>query len=133
MWEIWRDIKGFEARYQVSSRGRVRSLARVVRNGKGKHTIQGKILKAAINNAGYLVVSLRLANGKRVQKTIHRLVAETFMKNPNKLPQVNHKNENKLKNEYTNLEWCTCKYNVNYGAAQQKRKAAREENRRICA
>lgn len=55
-----------------------------------------------------------MKNGKRIHKRIHRLVAETFIPNPSNLPQVNHKDENKMNNSVENLEWCDNKYNSTY-------------------
>lgn len=80
---------------------------------KNKH---GRILKPEIRN-GYYSVGL-MKNGKRVHKRIHRLVAEAFISNPDNLPQVNHKDENKLNNEVSNLEWCDNTYNTYYSRHQ---------------
>lgn len=101
MKEIWKDIKDYEELYQVSNLGRVRSMPR-----KGTHINKIHILKSNKNYKGYLHVSL---TKKCVSKTksIHRLVAETFIPNPDNLPQVNHKDGNKLNNCVDNLEWIT--------------------------
>ncbi len=106
--EEWRDIKGYEGLYQVSNEGNVRSLKK------------GIILKAANVNNGYLAVQL-WDNGIPKMKLIHRLVAEAFIPNPDNLPQVNHKNEDKALNIVENLEWCSAKYNMNYGTAISRR------------
>ena len=104
--EIWKDIKGYEGRYQVSNLGRVRSL-------KFKsHTRFSKadILTASKDKMGYMCVSLSRKSFK-----IHRLVAIAFIDNPNGLRCVNHKDEDKTNNKVENLEWCSYKYNNNYG------------------
>ena len=79
----------------------------------------GKILKPYDNGYGYLVVDLK-ANGKRKHKKIHRLVAEAFIPNPDNLPEVNHKDENKYNNSVDNLEWCNSSYNKTYGAGRER-------------
>lgn len=105
--EKWKDIKGFESLYQISDYGRVKSLKR--------HTTFNRILNNNINKKnGYCYVSLS-KNGKLYYKRVHRLVAQTFIPNPDNLPQINHKDQNKHNNKSTNLEWCTPKYNCNYG------------------
>lgn len=107
MEEIWKDIRGYEGTYQISNCGRVKSLCRRRRK-------EDKILKALLNSRDYLQVNL-YKNGKMFRYLIHRLVAEAFIPNPNKLPCINHKDENKQNNYVNNLEWCTYQYNNNYG------------------
>lgn len=127
--EIWKDIAGYEGLYQVSNWGRVRSF------GNGKNYKYGRILKQSKNGSGYLFVCL-CKNGKKKNYTIHRLVSETFIPNPDNLPQVNHKDENKNnnfcgtpENDFTdgNLEWCTPSYNSNYGT-RNKRASEKKTN-----
>ena len=80
-------------------------------------SIRRKIfLSPFISKQGYYRVSL--SNHKKY--FVHRLVAETFIDNPDNLPQINHKDENKLNNNVDNLEWCTNSYNVNYGTRNKK-------------
>ena len=105
--EEWRDIKGFEGKYMVSNLGRVKSL-NYHRTGKEK------IMKGNANGDGYLYVTLS-KDGKVKTCRINRLVAQAFLENPNNLPEVNHKDENKYNNCVENLEYCSRSYNVNYG------------------
>ena len=105
MQEIFKDIKGYEGKYQVSNHGNVKSL-NYHRTGKER------LLKPTLQTTGYLYVSL-FKPLKRFQ--IHRLVANAFIPNPNNLPCVNHKDEDKTNNHVDNLEWCTQLYNINYG------------------
>lgn len=118
MEEIWCDISDYKGLYQVSTLGRVRSLDRIIYD-QGRHWFQnGKILKASSQKSGYLFVTLSKA-GKAKQYRVHRLVAQAFIPNPSKLPQVNHKDEDVTNNKVENLEWCTAKYNLNYGNHNQ--------------
>lgn len=104
MEEIWKPIKGYENLYQVSNLGNVKSL----KTEKNLYyTKSGKSKK-------YLRVGL-FKNKKRTMFSIHRLVAETFIPNPNNLEQVNHKDEKPNNNCVNNLEWVSCKENINYG------------------
>ena len=122
--EVWKDIKGFEEYYEVSSFGRVRSKARIIERGDGlSMTFTGKELAPYSNKKrnGYCYVYLRVG-GKKYSKSVHRLVAEAFIPNPNNLPQVNHKDENTQNNRLDNLEWCDAKYNSNYGSKPLKNK-----------
>lgn len=119
--EIWKDIKGYKGWYQVSNIGRVKSLDRKIIDSMGRiYSYKGKLLKLSLTHDGYLYVSLA-KNGNARSRTINNLVAEAFIPNPSNLPEVNHKDEDKLNNKVSNLEWCTRKYNINYGTGIQKR------------
>lgn len=107
--EVWRDIIGYEGLYQVSDCGRVKSFY----NGKER------LLSAGKDKDGYLQVKL-YKDGKMKSCYVHRLVAQAFIPNPNGLSQVNHKDEIKTNNFETNLEWCSCKYNTNYGTRNER-------------
>ena len=111
--EEWRDIRGYEGRYQISSFGRVKSL----KDNKGNY--REKILDLKPNKRGYIRVTL-YREGKSKSFQVHRLVAIHFIPNPNNYSQVNHKDENKQNNKVDNLEWCTQKYNLNYGTRNQR-------------
>lgn len=112
MEEIWKYIKEYP-NYMISSYGRIKSL------GNNK-TRKEKILKPKKKRNGYLQVHLS-KNGKLKSFQIHRLVAEAFIPNPNNYPQINHKDENKGNNVVSNLEWCTAKYNSNYGSLNERK------------
>ena len=121
IFEEWKPIEGYEGLYEISNFGRVKSIDRI---GHGGRKLKGRILKQAKNNCGYLVIDLD-KHGKRKQFRVHRLVASAFIPNPNNYPIINHKDENKLNNHVNNLEWCTVKYNTNYGNAITKMKENR--------
>ena len=108
--EEWRDIKGYEGRYQVSNLGRVRSLLR-----------NGLIRKQKLfGNTDYLHVVL-LKDRKYTRLSVHRLVAEHFVEGYKEGYVVNHKDENKHNNRADNLEWCTFRYNSMYGKGFRKK------------
>lgn len=73
-----------------------------------------RLLKPSLDKYGYLKIGLFIEEGRRKWFTIHRLVAQAYVPNPNNLPQVNHKDGNKLNNHYSNLEWCTAKENIHH-------------------
>lgn len=91
-------------------------------DGRIFSTIRNKWLKASIGNNGYYGIELRNEKGHK-RMPVHRLVALTYIPNPNNYPQVNHKDENKLNNNVDNLEWCTSYYNMTYGTLTERRVA----------
>lgn len=112
--EIWKDIPGYEGYYQASNLGNIKSLDRTISNKRGKYLKKGKIKKLKINKYGYFHIHLD-KNGERKWFAVHRLIAITFLKNPNNFPQINHKNEIKTDNRIENLEFCTALFNNTYG------------------
>lgn len=102
--EEWRDIKGYEGKYQISNYGNVRSL-NYHRSG------ECKLMSPVLKKTGYYQINLHL-NGKYKSKMIHKLVADAFLENPDNLPVVNHIDGDKTNNHVSNLEWCTVSYNT---------------------
>jgi hypothetical protein len=113
---VWEPIAGFEGNYKICLEGLVKSVERIDCLGR-RHPEQ--IMKPKHNNRGYAQISL-YRNGKRHYFLLHRLVAEHFIPNPDNLPQVNHKDENKDNNHSGNLEWCTNLYNRRYGTGYMR-------------
>ena len=105
--EIWKDIKGYEGLYIISNTGKVKELKR------------NKLLKPVLQK-GYLYIHL-CKNSKDKSYLLHRLVAQHFIDNPDNLPEVNHKDEDKVNNNASNLEWCDAKYNSNYGTRNKRK------------
>ena len=127
MSEVWRDVKGYEGLYQVSSDGRVKSLERTYIDKIGRERyVKERILKPVIDRYGYLLVSL-YAGGKQKNHTVHRLVCEAFHENPDYKPQVNHINEIKTDNRASNLEWATARENSNFGTRNERLGKARSK------
>lgn len=117
MKEIWKDIKGYEGLYQISNKGRVKSLSRFISSGKGKYKVEEKIKKPSKrmrkDGTCYMAVVL-YKNNKYKNFYIHRLVANAFLENPDKKETVNHINGNKEDNIVENLEWNTYSENNNH-------------------
>lgn len=120
--EVWRELPNYEGLYEISNYGRVKS----VRNCYSSNSTRNysipkkvKILKTYLDKDGYYQIRL-CKEQKYYNHHIHRLVAIAFIPNPMNLPQINHKDEVKTNNYVGNLEWCTCKYNNNYGTIKQR-------------
>ena len=114
-YEIWKDVLGYGGLYQVSNRGRVKSLH--------PNRKQNKLMDLLENERGYYRVHLTKGNSQNF-KMVHRLVTEAFLDNPLNLPQVNHKDENKKNNYVENLEWCTNLDNQRHGTVIHRRAEA---------
>ena len=108
--EEWKPVDGFED-YEVSNLGNVKSL-------NYHRTGVEKVLKPGTYR-GYLRVCL-CRNGKHKWLYVHRLVASAFLPNPEGLPEVNHKDEDKTNNIVNNIEWCSRSYNTNYGSRNER-------------
>ena len=115
VYEVFMPIKGYEDTYAVSNLGRVKNIK------------TGRILKQWKKDTGYMLVSLN-KNGKHKTFRVHRLVLETFKANPRNCSDVNHIDENKENNALNNLEWCTAKYNTNYGSRNERMAATLKTN-----
>ena len=110
--EIWKALPGVTG-VEVSTFGRVRTLDRMVSSENGTRFLKGRVLKQRNDKDGYLLVHIKI-DGKQTTKLAHRLVAQTFIKNADNLPQVNHLDCNRTNNNVENLEWCTASYNQKY-------------------
>lgn len=134
---VRKQVIGYEGLYEVDQFGRVYGIDRtktVVDNGRTyEKPIAGRQMKQSIHTNGYKTVSLT-KNGSTKTMFVHRIVAEAFLPNPNNLPMVNHKDEDKTNNFIDNLEWCTASYNRTYGKAierQAKKIRGRESKKKI--
>ncbi len=121
--EEWRDIIGYEGRYQVSNKGRVRSVARVHTAGCAPRPISERVLALQDHYRGYRFVVIRIGM-KRYKHFIHRLVAVAFIPNPEAKPYVNHIDRVKSNNDLSNLEWVTEKENTYHWREDDRVKAA---------
>lgn len=110
--EVWKAYPEFSW-IQGSSLGRVRTLNRLVLRGKGTYTVKGHILKQHRRKDSYVDVAFGL-NGKTSHLLVHRIVASCFIPNPENLPEINHKDNDRTNNCVSNLEWCTGEYNIAY-------------------
>ena len=115
--ELWKPVNGF-SKYYISNKGRIFSEYR------------NKLITPVIRKDGYVIITMN-KDRKQYNKFVHRLVAEAFIPNFLHYKQVNHKDENKTNNHVENLEWCTSKYNINYGKmAKERIKNTIEKTRR---
>ena len=118
--ETWKPVVGYEGYYEVSDQGNLRSVDRVetMKNGRTRRK-RGRLLKQIwYDGKKHYRGAMLCKDGKHKRLSIHRLVAEAFVSNPDMLPEVNHKDENKLNNRADNLEWCDRKHNNTYGTAK---------------
>lgn len=114
MIEEWKAVPGYEGLYEVSNKGNVRNVRR-------------NTLLRLQKNQGYIRVWL-YKNGIQAGLRVHRLVAQAFIPNPDNLPEVNHIDEDKTNNRVDNLEWCSRKYNVNFGTRNIRAKETAIKN-----
>lgn len=110
--EIWKPVVGYEGLYEVSNKGRVRSLNRKVSNGHGFYIKEGRVLAISKTTTGYWKVELKKSGEKRRSMKVHRLVAFAFIPNSENKPNINHIDGNPLNNNVENLEWCTQSENM---------------------
>lgn len=116
--EQWKDVIGFEDLYEVSNFGNVRSKYRIVYQlhkdgGQARHIYKGKMLKPQFNPNGYAIIDLH-RSGTITRCLVHRLVALSFIENPDGKPCINHKDADPKNNRAENLEWCTQSENIQY-------------------
>lgn len=128
--EIWKDCIGYEGIYQISNYGRVKSVARYVYVNHGTDNyrkLREVIMQPSIINGKYWHVIFKV-NGNIKHKTVHRLVAQHFIPNPDNLPVINHLDNNGFNNHVSNLEWTTVKGNTQHAIAIGALKLKGEDN-----
>ena len=130
--EIWKPIPSYEGFYEASTQGRIRSLPRKTPHPRNKSMTllrPGRILKSELDKYGYPVVTLSKDNKQRTYK-VHRLVAMTYVDNPNNLPQIDHINSRRYDNRPENLRWCTTQQNTAWRDEKMGRIMICKETRR---
>lgn len=124
-------IPGYEGLYSINRNGDIYSEPKLLNGRNGMRRRMGRIVRPYWANNGYLMVRL-YSDCQCKHCLVHRLIAQAFIPNPDGLPEVNHKDENKRNNRIENLEWCTRKYNVNYGTGTKRMsESLREKGRKI--
>lgn len=131
MKEVWKHVFGFKGKYVISNKGRVKSLARIIRRYNAmsgcydKYPVKEKILKQRV----YEYPKVYLSGGDKSRPySVHRLMAEAFIPNPENKPEINHKNGIKTDNRISNLEWCTTAENRRHAVANGLINAPSGEN-----
>lgn len=140
---MWKEIPDTDNLYFANEDGEIMSSSRphsFVSHGKKMSYLRsGKILKKVLNPYGYYCVTIKLLDGTQKVMSVHKLIAKTFIPNPDNKPQINHIDGNKLNNKVSNLEWCTVKENIqhayktglNKGGKPWLGKFGKEHNRSI--
>lgn len=128
--EEWRDVRGYEKILSISNYGRLKRKEHLSYNKRLKTDCKygAKIYRCNKSGNGYYNLAICVGGNKKVNFVIHRLVAEAFILNPNNYPFINHRDENTVNNCVSNLEWCTPKYNSNYGTSKKRIRLNRIEN-----
>jgi len=128
MQEEWRDVVDYEGVYLISNFGNIKRLQKqyvdTFHSGR-RRVLPERIVKPWVMKNGYLAFT---AHNKNKRKTlyVHREVCKAFIPNPDNLPFINHKDENKLNNNADNLEWCTILYNNTYNGNRKRMVATRK-------
>ena len=130
--EVWKDVVGFEGKYVVSSIGRVAALSFPIEAGTLHYCRRPHLLTTRRISNGYFTTALSCGKNQSRGIYVHRLVATAFIPNPDNLPHINHRDEDKSNNRLENLEWCTVRYNVNYGTAIERRRKTWEQLSHNC-
>jgi hypothetical protein len=117
----WKEIAGYEGLYLISDNGDVISLPKTVTTPYRTTRRKSKRIKTHLRGRnGLMYVAVTLSkNGESRSYSVHRLVAEAFIPNPDNFPEVNHKDKNTTNNCVNNLEWCTRQYNIDYSKSKQ--------------
>lgn len=130
--EIWKPIPGYEGHYEASTQGRIRSVDKMTPHPRNKTMLlprRSRILKQELDKCGYPVVTLSVDAKTRTFK-VHRLIAMTFLDNPDNLPQIDHINSIRYDNRPENLRWCTSQENTAWRDEKLGRVVICKETRR---
>lgn len=131
--EMWEPIPGYEKHYEASTLGRIRSKNRFIPCPKSKTGVapkKGRILKPSFTKDGYPQVVLVVDKNRRSYK-VHRLIALTFIPNPDNLPEIDHINSIKYDNQPKNLRWCTKQENCEWRSDKDRKQVLCKETGRI--
>lgn len=131
--EIWKPIPGYEGLYEASTLGRIRSVDKLIPHPRNKNMSlpkRGRILKSELDKYGYPVVTL-CKDGKTKTFKVHRLIAQTYIPNPDNLPQIDHINAVKYDNQPKNLRWCTSQQNTVWRDEKNRPKVLCKETGKI--
>ncbi len=129
--EIWKPVQGYEGLYEISSHGRLKSLARIINPGRKRSRFKPEKILKWCNSQGYLATYLSVDNGKKFVRA-HVLMMQAFTPNPENKPEVNHKNGIRNDNRLDNLEWCTHSENIQHSYQVLKRVSQKGVNNGNC-